>query len=76
MEHLRTGSVRISHHILTTQMELWDFIKSSVLYLSVHMELILYLSFCLGGSLGGYKVGTTAGLPIKIVEALVLQSHH
>jgi hypothetical protein len=35
--HLRMGSVQILHHILTTQMESWDFIKSLALYLSVHM---------------------------------------
>jgi hypothetical protein len=45
MKHLRMGSVRIPHHFLTTRMEPWDFIKSSVLYLSVHMKLSLCLSF-------------------------------
>jgi hypothetical protein len=57
-------------------MEPWDFIKSSVLYLSVHMELSLRLSFYLRRSLGGYTVGTTVRFPVKIVEALALQSHH
>jgi hypothetical protein len=57
-------------------MELWDFIKSLVLYLSVHMELSLHLSFYLRRNLGGYTVGTTAGFPVEIMEALALQSHH
>jgi hypothetical protein len=68
--------VQISHHILTTQMELWDLIKSSVLYLLVHMELSLRLSFYLRCSLGGYTVGTTMGFPVKIMEALAPQSCH
>ena len=46
------------------------FFKSSALYLSVHIELSLHLSFYLRHSLGGYMVDTTAGFPIKIVEAL------
>jgi hypothetical protein len=70
------GSVRIPGHILTTRMELWDFIKSSALYLLVHMELSIRLSFYLRRSLGGYTVSTTAGFPVKIVEALALQSCH
>jgi hypothetical protein len=70
MKHLRMGSVQIQHHILITQMELWDFIKLSVLYLLVHMELSFRLSFYLRRSLGGYTVGTTAGFPVEIVEAL------
>jgi hypothetical protein len=74
-KHLRTGSVRILHHILPTQMELWDFIKSSALYLSVHMEVHLHLSFYLRRSLGGYTVGTTVGFPLRIVEALAPQPH-
>jgi hypothetical protein len=45
LKHLRMGLVQILHHTLTTQMELWDFIESSVLYLSVHMELRLRLKF-------------------------------
>jgi hypothetical protein len=56
--------------------EPWDFIKSSTLHLSVHMELSLCLSFYLKRSLGGYTVGTTAGFPVKIMEALAPQSHH
>jgi hypothetical protein len=75
-KHLRTGSVRILHDILKTRMEPWDFIKSSALYLSVHMELSLCLSFYLRRSLEGYMVGTTAGFPVKIMEALASQSHH
>jgi hypothetical protein len=76
MKHLRMGSVRIPHHILTTWIELWDFIKSSTLYLSVHQELSLCLSFYLTRSLRGYTVGTTVRFPVEIVEALAPQSHH
>jgi hypothetical protein len=75
MKHMRMGSVRISHHILTTQTEPWDFIKLSALYLSVHIEFSLRLSFYIKCSLRGYMVGTTAGIPIEIMEALALQSH-
>jgi hypothetical protein len=39
-------------------------------YLLVHMELSLRLSFYLSHSHGGYMVDTTAGFPVKIVEAL------
>jgi hypothetical protein len=67
--------VLIPHHIMTTLTEPWDFIKSSVLYLLVHMKLSLRLSFYLRHSLRGYLVGTTAGFPAKIVEVLVSQSH-
>jgi hypothetical protein len=70
MKHLRTGSVRIPHHILRTRMESWDFIKSSALYLLVHMEFILRLSFYLRRSLRGYTVGTTMGFLVKIMEVL------
>jgi hypothetical protein len=66
--------MRNPHHILTTQAEPWDFIKSSAFYLSVHMELSLHLSFYHRCSLGGYTVGTTVGFPVKIVEALAPQS--
>jgi hypothetical protein len=62
------------HHILTTKMEPWSFIMSLVLYLSVHMELSLRLSFYLIRSLEGYMLGTTAGFSIKIVEDLATQS--
>jgi hypothetical protein len=34
------------------------------------------MSFYLRRSCGGYTVGTTAGIPIEIVEALAPQSHH
>jgi hypothetical protein len=34
------------------------------------MELSLHLSFYLRHNLEGYTVGTTAGFPIEIVEAL------
>jgi hypothetical protein len=47
-------------------MELWGFFKSLVLYLSVYME----------HSLEGYMVNTTAGFPVKIVEALAPSSRH
>jgi hypothetical protein len=57
-------------------MELWDFIKLSSLYLSIYIELSLRPSFYLKRSLGGYTVGTTAGFPVEIVEALAPQSHH
>jgi hypothetical protein len=69
-KHLRTRSVQILHHNLTTQMVPWGLIKSSALYQSVHMELSIRLSFYLRRSLRGYMVGTTAGFPAKIVEAL------
>jgi hypothetical protein len=64
------------HHILTTLMESWGFIKSLALYQSVHMELRLRLSFYLTHSLEGDTVGTAAGFPADIVEALAMQSHH
>jgi hypothetical protein len=67
--------MQILHHILTTWTEPWDFIKSSMLYLSVHMELSLQLSFYHRRSLGDYMVGITARFSIEIVEALALQSH-
>jgi hypothetical protein len=67
--------VRILHHILTTWMEPLDFIKSSALYLLVHMDLSLLLSFYLRCSLEGYTVGTITGFPVKIMEALAPQSH-
>jgi hypothetical protein len=55
---------------MTTQMEPWGFIKSLALYHKIHMELSLNMSFYLRCSLGGYMVGTTAGFPVEIVEAL------
>jgi hypothetical protein len=69
-KHPRTGLVHLSHHILTTWMELWGFIESSAQNQSVHMKLGLRLSFYLRCSLGGYAVDTTVGFPVKIVEAL------
>jgi hypothetical protein len=39
------------------------------------MELSLCLCFYLRRSLRGYTVGTIMGLPVKIMEALALQSH-
>jgi hypothetical protein len=68
--------VRTPHHILTTEMELWGFIKSSARNKALHMEISLRLSFYLRRSLGGYTVGTTTAFPIEIVEALAQQSHH
>jgi hypothetical protein len=53
-------------------MEPWGFFKSSVLYLSIHMKLSLRLRFYLRYSLSGYTMDTTAGFPVKIVEALAL----
>jgi hypothetical protein len=47
-----------------------------VLYLLVHMELSLCLSFYLRCSLGGYTVSTTVGFPVEIMEALAPQSRH
>jgi hypothetical protein len=38
------------------------------------MQLSLRLSFRLRHNLGGYKVGTTAGFQVKIVEALARQT--
>jgi hypothetical protein len=70
MKQLRTGLVRIPHHILTTRTEPWGFFKLSVLYLLVHMELSLRLSFYLRRSLEGYTVGTTAEFQVELVEAL------
>jgi hypothetical protein len=46
-----------------------------VLYLSIHIELSLRLSFYLRHKLGGYMVGTTMGFPIEIVEVLDPESH-
>jgi hypothetical protein len=57
-------------------MKSWDFIKLSALYLSVHMELSLCLSFYLRCSLGGYMVDTNVGFLVEIMEALALQYHH
>jgi hypothetical protein len=62
--------MRMTHHILTTWMEAWGFIKPSVQNQAIHMDLSLRLSFYLRRGLGGYTMGTTAGFPVEIVEAL------
>jgi hypothetical protein len=62
--------MQIPHHILTTQMEPWGFIKPSAQNKIVLMKLSLCLSFYLRCSLGGYTVGTTVGFPVEIMEAL------
>jgi hypothetical protein len=64
------------HHILTTQRELWDLIKSSAQNKAVHMELSLCLSFSLRHSVGVDTAGTTMGFLVKIVKALAPQPHH
>jgi hypothetical protein len=76
MNHLRMGSVRIPHHFLTIRMEPWDIIKSSALYLSVHMELSLCLSFYLRRNIGVYMVATTVGFLVEIMEAFAPHSHN
>jgi hypothetical protein len=53
--------MQMAHHILTTQMEPWGFIKPSVQNKAILMQLSLRLTFQLSRSLGGYTVGTTAG---------------
>jgi hypothetical protein len=58
------------HHILTTQMGQWVFIKSSAQNQAVHMELSLHVSFYLRRSLEGYTVGTTMGFAVEIMVAL------
>jgi hypothetical protein len=75
LKHPRTGSVRITHHILTTRTEPWGFIKLLALYQLVHVELSLHLSFYLRCNIGGYTVGTTMGFPVEIVKDLAPQSH-
>jgi hypothetical protein len=60
------------HHILTTRIEPWGFIKSSAKNKAIHMELSLCLSFYLRHILGGYMMGTIAGFSIKTMEALAL----
>jgi hypothetical protein len=47
LKHLRTGSVHMPHHILSTWTEPRGFIKSLVQNKAVHMELSLRLSFYL-----------------------------
>jgi hypothetical protein len=69
-KQLRTGSVHVLNHILTTQMELRGFIKSSAQYKAVRMELSLCLSFYLRCSFGAYTVGTTVEFSVETMEAL------
>jgi hypothetical protein len=69
-KHLRTGSVSMPHHILTTRVEPRGFIKSSVQNKEVHIELSLHLNFHLRRSLGGYMVGTIMGFPVQTLKAL------
>jgi hypothetical protein len=68
--------VRMPHQILTTWIEPWGFIKSSVQNKAVHMELSLCLSFHLRHSLRGYTVDITTGFLGKTVDALAPRSHH
>jgi hypothetical protein len=75
-KHLQKGSTHKPQCILTTQMESWGFIKSSVQNKVVHMEPSLCVSFQLRRSLGGYTVGTTVGFHVETVEALAPRSHH
>jgi hypothetical protein len=70
------GLVRMPHHILTTWMEPWGFIKLSTQNKAVHMEISLCLSFYLKHSLGGYMVGTATWFSMETVEALAQRSHH
>jgi hypothetical protein len=56
------GSVRIPHHILTTQTEPWDFFKS--LRYTYQYIWSLHLNFYLRRNLGGYMVGTIMGFPV------------
>jgi hypothetical protein len=69
-KHMRTGSVRVPHYILTTRMEPRVFIQSSTQNKVVQMELSLRLSFYLRRSLRGYMVGTITGFPVETMEAL------
>jgi hypothetical protein len=68
--------VQMPCHTLTTRTEPQGFIKSSTSNKIVHIEFSLRLSFYLRCSLRGYMVGTTAGFPVEILEALAPQSHH
>jgi hypothetical protein len=73
---IETPEDRVSahaHHFLTTQTELWGFIKSSAPTLVVHMELSLRLQ--LSRSLRSYTMGTTAGLRVTTMKALAPESH-
>jgi hypothetical protein len=75
-KRLRTGSMQMAHHILTTWTEPWGFIELSASNQTVHMELNLRLSFYLRRSLEGYIVGTTKGFLVEIMEALSPPSRH
>ncbi len=75
-KHLSMRSTRKLRHFLTTQMELWGFIKSLAQNKAVHMELSLHVSFYLRRSLRGYTVGTNMGFPVGIMEALAPQPRH
>jgi hypothetical protein len=68
--------VRTPHHILTTRMELWGFIKPLAQNKVVHIEFSLRLSFYLKRSLRSYTVGTTVGFPVETIEALAPRSCH
>jgi hypothetical protein len=68
--------VQIPHHILTTHMELWGFIKPSTSNQAVHTKFSLHLSFYLRCSLRGYTVGATTEFLIEIMEALARQPCH
>jgi hypothetical protein len=61
LKHLRMGLMQMAHHILTTQTELWGFIKPSLQNKAILTQLSLRLTFQLSRSLGGYTVGTTVG---------------
>jgi hypothetical protein len=63
-------SVRKLCHLLTTQIELWGFIKSLVQNKAVHMEVSLRLSFQLERSLMRYIVGTITEFQVETVAAL------
>jgi hypothetical protein len=57
-------------HLLTTQMGLWGFIKSSAQNKVVHMKLSLRLNFQFTRNLEGYTVGTTARFQVESIDAL------
>jgi hypothetical protein len=57
------------HHIQTTRMEPWGFIKSSAQNKVVYMKLSLRMSFYLRRSLGGYMVVAPTLYIIKFCQA-------
>jgi hypothetical protein len=67
--------VVMPHHILTTRMEPWGFIRLLAQNKVVLMELSLCLSFYLRCSLGGYTVATTMRFLVEIMETLAPQPH-